>query len=101
MLAKSKKHRESEFGEWKKAWGVELGTEKEGRDEGKLRESIRCYGGTSGAGKTWALGAENRLCVSCVCVWTRARALVHIRGQIGKREEYYEREEITVRDMTF
>lgn len=53
----SGKYRKFQFGEWKKASGVELGAEK-GRDEGKLWESITCYGGTWSAGKTWELGAE-------------------------------------------
>lgn len=66
VLAKSKKHRKSEFGEWAKACGMELGAEDD-RDEGKLRERIRYYARTWRAGETWELRAEkNRLCV-CVC----------------------------------
>lgn len=47
LLAKSKKHTKPKYREWKKAWGVDLGAEED-RDEGKLRERIRC------CGRTWA-----------------------------------------------
>lgn len=78
LLAKSRKHRKFEFGEWKKASGVELGAEKD-RDEGKLRESIRRYGGTWSAGKTWELGAEKNRCGVCVCLSVPVRPSVHAR----------------------
>lgn len=45
VLAKSRIHRKSEFGEWKKASGVELGAEED-PDEGQLRENVGCFGGT-------------------------------------------------------
>ena len=82
LLAKSRKHRKFEFGEWKKASGVELGAEKD-RDEGKLRESIRRYGGTWSAGKTWELGAEKNRCGVCVCLSVPVRP--SMQGPIGER----------------
>lgn len=71
-------------------------------DEGKLRESIRCYRGTWGAGKTGELGAENnRLCVY-VCVFVCARAYVYLHSRTdrekggifwGRTNEYGERDD--------
>lgn len=60
MLAKSRKHRKSEFGEWKKASRVELGVRKTG-----MRGKLRRRGGTWGSG---IRSGEEHMCVVCVCL---------------------------------